>query len=226
MSDKNRAPIPARQESCEQVFDNEAIVGDITTVNITDNVTHFSDVDHTVSDVSSTNNDVTPINNGTTPTNDSTAPTNYDVTPASNDAPQTSNDVNNDVTPTNASANDDIIDDDITANNITNEQEYLTRISELESSVKVLTTSNTELSHKLTKLNNRCQLYEGYMTSHDTLSQERDQYKVERDKLQKKFDELVIQSSVSSQQNDIVAPPPPPNGDTLQLINYTDIKVQ
>jgi len=216
MSEKNRAPTTARQESCEQEFDNEAIVGEVTAINndITDD---FIDVDHGVRVSGDVTHGTTPANNDDTPSNSSITPTNFDVTLASNDAPPS----NNDVTPSNniaTSTNNDITDDNDTNNDImSKEQKYLTRITELENSLEVLNSGKIELEHQLTMLNNKCQFYESHLPSHDALCQERDQYKL--DELQKKFD---TQASVSPQQNDTIAPL---NADTFQLVHYKDIEV-
>ena len=192
---KNRASTTARQESCEQVFDNEAVVGDIISVSNDVTAGVISDVQVVSVDqganTTPTINDATPTINNATPTNNNATPTNSDVA---------------------------VSNDDITW--VTKEQQYLDRITKLEKSIASLTATNSELLDKLTELSNKCQSYEDHMTSRDALYQERDQYRLERDDLQKRIDDLV---AFNSMQNDNVAPPP--SSDKQKLISHTDITV-
>ena len=131
-----------------------------------------------------------------------------------------------DVTITNTNITVDSSNDDVTTSNKTwgeREEEDCSTISKLKRTNELQSIKENELLNTITELNSKLKsLQESRSQQIDNIVSEREQYKMERDELQRKLNN-VTDVSVSDNQNRVDVSIPSDNA--WQPVNHNDIKV-
>ena len=214
---------------CNDVTSNDTAVAisnnDVSISNSNDatinNNTDVSNSNNT--DVFNSNNTDVAISNN----NDAVITSNTDVAISNNnDAVITSNaDVaisnNTDVTFNNIDAASGAINNDVTTGNVAMKEQLYCK---MKRDIELFSIKEKKLLDDLTELQNKYESLEESTSQRISLiSSEKEQYKMERDELQRKIDNVT--SSSNCQEGAKVSLPLTPHGDTWQPANHSDIEV-
>lgn len=170
-------------------------------------------------DVANNNSANIVVSNNTDSSND-------DVTVSNNTDVAISNSTDVTVTPSDVSDSVAISNSDVTTDNTWDkkEQQYCTTISNMKRTIESLSIKEKTLLDNLTELQSKYKsLEESLLQKIDSISGEMEQYKMERDILQKKIDDAKLTSNIQHEANNSL--PLTPHGDTWQPVSLNDIKV-